>query len=381
MVRRYLAWTALAGFAPYYALYGLLFYDTGLSDAQVSTLFGLWSLTGLLAEVPTGALADRWSRRGALALASVLEAAGFAVWTAVPGFTGYAVGFVVWGVGGALVSGAAEALLYDGLRDAGATSSFARVNGWATSVELLVQVPTALAASGLYLLGGYPLVGWVSVASCLVAAVSATRLPSPSPKDGDDDEPGLARGVVTTLRHPGLLLTVVAMALLGGLDAVEEYVPVMAGAWGVPTAAVPIAAVSIALAGAVGAALAGRLAVLSGRGLAALLVLAAGCLLGAALWARPVALLAAGLFYALYLAVLVVGEARLQDRISGPYRATVTSVAGLGIELGSLPVFAAWALGGVPAIALLVAAAAPLVVAGLRRPAQPSAASIPSVSR
>ena len=33
-------------------------------------------------------------------------------------------------------------------------------------------------------------------------------------------------------------------------------------------------------------------------------------------------------FYAIYLAVLVVAEARLQDRITGPYRATLTSVAG-----------------------------------------------------
>jgi len=71
-------------------------------------------------------------------------------------------------------------------------------------------------------------------------------------------------------------------------------------------------------------------------------------------------------FYGLYLAVLVVAEARLQERIRGRYRATLTSVAALGIELTSLVVFAAWAVGGALAIAALVLAAVPLLVVALR---------------
>ena len=71
--------------------------------------------------------------------------------------------------------------------------------------------------------------------------------------------------------------------------------------------------------------------------------------------------------YGLYLAVLVVAEARLQERIDSSRRATVTSVAGLGIELAGLLVFAAWALGGLVAVAVLVLAVVPVVAAGLRR--------------
>ena len=62
----------------------------------------------------------------------------------------------------------------------------------------------------------------------------------------------------------------------------------------------------------------------------------------------------------------MVAETRLQERITGRYRATLTSVAGLGIELASLLVFAAWALGGAVAVALLVLAAVPVVASGLR---------------
>jgi hypothetical protein len=72
-------------------------------------------------------------------------------------------------------------------------------------------------------------------------------------------------------------------------------------------------------------------------------------------------------FYSLYNAVLVVAQARLQDRIASRYRATLTSVAGLGIEATSLLVFAAWAVGGAVAAAVLVLAAVPVCAAGLRR--------------
>ena len=369
------AWIVAFGLVPIYPLYALLFLDTGLSDGQISGLFALWSVTGLVTELPAGALADRWSRRGVLVLGAVLQAAGVVVWTAAPGLPGFAAGFVLWGLSGALVSGAAEALVYDGLADVGAADSFPRVNGRMVAAENLVTVPTAAAASVLFAVGGYALVGWVSVGSCLAAALVAGRFPEP-PRTGSHTglaEPGLSlagtlrAGISTVVRSPILRLTVVAAALLGGLDAVEEYFPVMADQWGVPTAAIPIAVLAMPLAAAVGAAVGGRWHALSTRALVALLLLAAGLLAVASAWARPAALAAVTLFYGLYIAVLVVGEARLQDRITGPHRATITSVAGLGIELCALLAYAAWALGGTWGLAVLVVAVVPVVAAGLHR--------------
>jgi predicted MFS family arabinose efflux permease len=361
-------WAALSELVPYYPLYALLFLDTGLSDAQISALFAVWSITGFVCEVPSGALADRWSRRGVVVLASVLQAAAFALWTAAPELWAFAAGFVVWGIGGALVSGASEALVYDGLAAVGGADSYVRVNGWMTATELLVQVPTAAAAAGLYAVGGYPLVGWVSVATCLAAAALALRFPEAPLAQADDDPAGgtLREGVVEALRSPALRLLVLAVALIGGLDAIEEYFPVLAGDWGVPTGAVPFAVLVVALAGAAGAALGGRADRLRGGTLLALLVVAAGCLAAAAVWGRPAALAVVACFYALYLAVLVVVEARLQAGIVSAHRATITSVAGLGIELSGLLVFGAWAIGGPIAVALLVLAVVPVVRAGLR---------------
>jgi MFS family permease len=368
LARLAVGWTALSELVPLYPLYALLFLDTGVSAAELSLLFASWSVTALVTEVPAGALADRWSRRGALVLGGVLEAAAFVVWTLAPGFWGFAAGFAVWGVAGALVSGTVEALVYDGLAEVGAEAAFARVNGWMTSAELLVQVPTAAAAALLYALGGYPLVGWASAAICLVWAALALRFPEARREpDGESLLGTLRSGVAEAARVPALRLAVLAAALVGGLDAVEEYFPVIAGDRGVPTVAVPAAVLGITLAGAVGAALGGRADRLPDRGLPVLL-LAAGLLFGtAAVVPGPAALAVVAAAYALYLAVLVVAEARLQERIDSGRRATVTSVAGLGIELAGLLVFAAWALGGVVAVAVLVVAVVPVVAAGLRR--------------
>jgi predicted MFS family arabinose efflux permease len=347
----------------------LLFLATGLTAGQVSGLFAVWSVTSFLAGVPAGVLADRWSRRGCLVLASLLEAAGFTLWTASPSLPAFAAGFVLWGLGDALSSGAAEALVYDGLAAAGAAAAYPRVNGRIAATQLLAQLPAAGLAAGLLRVGGWPLVGWASVALCLLTAAVATRFPEPPHGAGQEASGGERVGVraaLGALRRPAVLLAVVAVAVVGGIDAVEEYWPVLAGDWGVPTAVVPLAVVAVPLTGALGAALAGRVGRLP-TAVPVVVLAVAGVLLGAAaLWARPAALAAVAVFYGLYLAVLVAAEARLQEHLPGRYRATLTSVAALGLELAALLVFAAWALHGALGVAALVLAAVPVLGLALR---------------
>lgn len=255
-----LGWAALADAVPLYPLYALLFADSGLSGAQISALFAIWSAVGLVAEVPSGALADRFGRRNALVAAGVLQAVGYVAWTGWPTFAGFAAGFVLWGLGGTLVSGAQEALLYDGLAAAGAEAEYARINGWVHAMVLLAGLPAAGAATVLYAVGGFELVGWASVGVCLAAAAVAARLPEPARGDDEpDDELGylatLRAGVAEAAARPGVRAAVLAAALVGGFDALEEYFPLITEGRGIPTVAVPAAMLPIGLAGALGAAL------------------------------------------------------------------------------------------------------------------------------
>ncbi|WP_426514783.1 MFS transporter [Dactylosporangium sp. McL0621] len=360
--RRGVGWALLSDAVPLYPLYALLFTDTGLSGGEISLLFALWSTVGIVAEVPTGALADRFSRRVNLVAAGLLQAAGFALWTALPSFAVFAAGFVLWGLGGALASGAVEALLYDGLRAAGHEHRYVRVSGQVTAAGLLAQVPAAVAAALLFPLGGYPLVGWVSVAVCLAAAALAARLPEVRTAPGggneeDDDGSGyfatLRDGVREAAGRPAVRTAALVLAALAGLDAVEEYFPLLVHDWGVPTALNPAATLVITVGGAAGAALAARAGRFAGWGLAGLMLAAGLALAAAAALDRPAGIVLVAVFYGLYRLVLVVADACLQAVIDGAARATVTSVAALATELSALLLFAAWALGGAWCVAVL----------------------------
>jgi MFS family permease len=334
---------------------------------------------GFVAEVPSGALADTFGRRRAVVAGEVLRAVGFALWLVAPTFAGFAGGFVLWALGGALASGAVEALLFDALAAAGVPERFARVNGQVTAAGLLAQIPAAGVATGLYAAGGYALTGWVSVAVCLLAALLAARLPD-APAGGEEDEDEAPGGYVATLRAgvaqaagvPLVRRAVLAVAAVTGLDALEEYLGLVARGWGVPTGLVPLAVLGVPLAGAVGAALGGRAGALRAGALAGTLA-GAALLLGAPeLLREPVGLVAVTAGYGLYRLVLVVVEARLQERITGRARATVTSAASLASEGSALLVYAAWALGGlglVAAVVGLVALALPRLLGGDGRPA------------
>jgi predicted MFS family arabinose efflux permease len=359
---------------PIYPVYALLFVDSGMSDGQISTLLAIWSAVGIAAEVPMGAVADRWSHRNALVAGALLQALGYIAWILAPGFAGFAIGFAVWALGGALVSGSSEALLYEGLTAAGAADHYARVQGWATAAEFLAFIPAVLVATALLPIGGYAAIGWVSVATCVAAAMLARRLPSaPATADLDEEEgSGTLRAGLREAMQPTVAGAVIALAVIGGFDAIEEYFPLLAQDWGVPTTWVPIAVLVVTLAGALGAALGGRCASFSGIRVALLTGAAAAALAVAGVAAAVGGLVALAAFYLLHHLVLVVLDARLQARIEGRARATTTSVAGLGTEIVGLGLFGVWALGHLVLVTVLwfaVAAALPVMLRRSRRSA------------
>ena len=367
---------------PLYGLYDLLFADHGLSVGQISSLFVIWSVVSFVAEVPSGAWADTVSRRGLLVFASVLYTAGFTVWILEPSYAGFAAGFVVWGISGAIQSGTFEALLYDELVARGAAGDFAKLLGYANSGAMVCNLLATLTAAPLYILGGYPLVGWVSVGATVVHGCFALLLPAaPKVEEADetleaaDERRGLAARYATMLRaglgevtreavvRRGVLLSAVLIAFL----AFDEYFGLLARDGGTSTASVPLL-VAITVSGqVVGTALAGRTAsmraVTMGRAVAVAAILLGG---GALLGGVP-GFLALGVGYGILGNAMIVSEARVQDGITGPARATVTSVAGLLGEVAAVLIYAGVAVGSLwlSVTALVAALALPVLLSAV----------------
>ena len=113
-----------------YAIYNVLFNIRGLSVFQISILLAWWAAIAMLLEIPTGALADYWSRKKMLTIAPILKSFCFLIWFFANGnFYLYAFGFVFWALGSSFVSGTTEALLYDTVVYAGKKDEYEKVLG------------------------------------------------------------------------------------------------------------------------------------------------------------------------------------------------------------------------------------------------------------
>lgn len=340
-------------------MYALLFADTGLSTAEISSLFAIWSITSFVLEVPSGVLADASSRRVLLAVAPLLTAGGYALWIFVPSYPAFALGFALWGAQGALQSGALEALAYEELDRLGAASHYPAIMGRATaSSTLAATMATALAAPALAV-DGFTAVGIASIAAALAAAGVGAALPEhrETPRwrrrchgEDDDESSGylvLLRSGASAGRHQpsvraALLLVPAITAIWGSLD---EYLPLLAVEAGSSTEAVPLLALLVYAGMGVGGLVAGRVSRLAPRGLAVLLLLAAGALAAGALARVPAGFALIALAFGVFQALTVTADARLQGAIDGDGRSTITSFAGFATEVVVVGVFAAYALG------------------------------------
>ncbi|GAA3502193.1 MFS transporter [Streptomyces prasinosporus] len=329
-----------------YPVYALLFSDTGLTVWQISSLFALWSITGVALEVPSGAWADAVSRRLLLWLGPLLTAAGFALWVLLPSYGAFAVGFVLWGAGGALGSGALEALVHDELQRLDAADRYARVMGRARAAGL-VAVMAAMGLAGPVLAwGGHTAVGAASVLACLLAAAVATRFPEHrSPAAGHDSwtaalRAGLAEARADRSVRGALLLVPAVSAVWGALD---EYTPLLVRDTGVADGTVPWLLLLIWAGATAGSLLAGEGERLGTTGLAALLAGAGLALAAGSAAGTPAGLALVALAFGGFQAATVLADARLQRRIGGTGRATLTSVAGLGTEVATVAVFGGYA--------------------------------------
>jgi len=127
-LRNYYLSSSLYDFIFAYAIYNVLFKFRGMSVPQISILLAWWSFTTIILEIPSGALADYWSRKKMLVIAPVVKSLCFLSWFfAGDSFYLFALGFFFWSLGSSFVSGTSEALLYDTLNSFGRKSAYEKV--------------------------------------------------------------------------------------------------------------------------------------------------------------------------------------------------------------------------------------------------------------
>ena len=132
-IRLFIAFRILFNARFYYPVFTVLFLDFGLSLEQFALLNTVWAFTIVLAEVPSGALADLLGRRLLLVATSLLMIAEMSLIAFVPlgnlqvVFWAFLVNRVLSGLAEAMASGADEALAYDTLVAYGLAGEWSKV--------------------------------------------------------------------------------------------------------------------------------------------------------------------------------------------------------------------------------------------------------------
>lgn len=144
----------------------------GLSPLQVVLVGTVLEATCFLFEVPTGVVADRWSRRLSIIIGVLLTGLAMLLQGLSPTFVAVLLAQVVWGIGYTFTSGADEAWITDEIGDEAVSAVFTRE----TQISLAMTFVGTLAAGAIGLRGaGIPMVvagvGLVVLATALLVVM------------------------------------------------------------------------------------------------------------------------------------------------------------------------------------------------------------------
>jgi len=152
------------GFVLWYAIEKLFMHTIGFNDAGIGVMVAAYSAIVLLAETPSGILADRWSRKGVLMLASGILAISSLLGGLSTEPVMYIVSALVWGVFYALYSGTYDSIIYDVIKEeTGSGDAYDKYFGRFRVVDSVALVLGALLGGLLGQLFGLPFAYYLSI--------------------------------------------------------------------------------------------------------------------------------------------------------------------------------------------------------------------------
>ncbi|MDP0500167.1 MAG: MFS transporter [Verrucomicrobiota bacterium JB022] len=369
-VRLFIIFRVLANARYYYPVMAKMFLDLGLTLTQFNLLNAIWAATIVLAEVPSGAMADIVGRRNLVLLAALLMTVEMVVLLVAPIdggwmlFTLVAINRIASGLGEASASGADEAVAFDTLQEKGLEAQWPRVldilarwsavgffvamilGGLVYDLTLVNTVWQALGGSEELTRADIVKIPiWMTLIHALVVALAALRMKEPESFERQPMRWAAVRGAFQqmaragqwTLQHRFVLFVIIAGVLL---DAFGRQLAVLGSEYlsiiGYPPSMLGFIFAGLALLGFFYGRI-GRFLV-THRSPVQNLLLLSGCML-AGLLGLGFALPYVGLlFYLLCTSALnFVGffhSHYLNREVDSKQRATVLSFKGLAINLG-----------------------------------------------
>ncbi len=224
---------------PAYVIERLFWEMRGMTIQQVIFTEIIFAVTIILLEIPSGVLADKWSRKNLLILGALLGSCEFAILLFANEFWHFALVVFLAGIGHSLTSGSETALLYDSLLLHDEQSKFEKYVGRMHAFDLSSATVAALCGGLIASHYGLELNYWLSLASMLVALFASLTLKEPTFKEQSEEAVPLIRYVQASLRffrgNPGVSLVILTAMVTGSaISLLDEFWQIYVERLGMP---------------------------------------------------------------------------------------------------------------------------------------------------
>ncbi len=242
-IRLFYLFQFLFDFIFIYAVEKLFFINRGLNLSQIGLLLFLWSAMTLVLEVPTGAIADHWSRRRMLILSGIFFSVCYAIWAISGSFWFILLGFLFRTLGSTFASGTLQAYVFDFLKINHKEVEFEKVWGRGNALRTL-GIGTAVLCGGFLSEFSYVVTAIASSLSILSISVIAFIWPEISSLSSTKEEGywQFVRSSFKTVRDNGNLLRIVIFSgiTLSVFANLEEFNDIYLNFLGFPNFAIGI---------------------------------------------------------------------------------------------------------------------------------------------
>jgi MFS family permease len=152
-----------------YVIERLYWASRGMSNQQVVYTEIIYAVVVLILEVPTGTLADRWSKKILMVINSLLFMLEFIILIYADSFWHFSLAVFLAGIGKALSSGTSNALVYDSLKLLGREDQFEKISGRIGFFDYSACLIAALIGSYVAYYNNYVTTYWLSLISAVAA--------------------------------------------------------------------------------------------------------------------------------------------------------------------------------------------------------------------
>jgi MFS transporter, DHA3 family, tetracycline resistance protein len=208
--------------------FSMIFVVTSLYEATVAGLSGTQlvlvgttvELTILLFEVPTGIVADAYSRRVSIMIGFFLMGLGFLVEGTFPIFGMILLTQVLWGIGYTFTSGATQAWLSDEIGEENANRAFLRGNQYDLAgalIGMLLAIPLGNIAVNVPILVGGAAIVLIGLVLLLFMPENGFKPTRPEDRNSFQHMADIFKKGINAVRSRPVLLSVLGIGFIYGL--------------------------------------------------------------------------------------------------------------------------------------------------------------------